>query len=53
MNSNDISKELLNILNDTEKISEILIKDKEKKNVKKDEKAKKHKNIGEEKRIKR
>ena len=49
LNSNDISKELLNILNDTEKISEILIKDKEKKNVKKDEKAKKHKNIGEEK----
>lgn len=49
LNSNDISKELLNILNDTEKISEILIKDKEKKNVKKDEKAKKHNNIGEEK----
>ena len=49
LNSKDISKELLNVLNDTEKISEILIKDKEKKNVKKDEKAKKHKNIGEEK----
>ena len=47
LKSTDISKELLNILNDTEKISDILIKDKEKKTVKKDEKGKKHKNAGE------
>ena len=35
LKSDDISKELLNILNDTEKISEVLMKDEEKKNKKK------------------
>ena len=39
LKSNDISKELLNLLNDTEKMSEVLLKDEEKK--KKNKKTKK------------
>ena len=39
LKSNDISKELLNLLNDTEKMSEVLLKDEEKK--KKNKKSKK------------
>ena len=40
LKSDDISKELLNLLNDTEKISEVLLKDEEKK-----KKNKKNKNV--------